>query len=108
MIPKYNFPDHIKGDTLPNKNINFGFDLSGAVIQMNFKIGVNSPVAFFWSTEDNSISIANGLTGSINMNAKIIDAAPATYKYDCQIKFANGRVKTYFNGTLTIVQDITV
>jgi hypothetical protein len=39
------------------------------------------------------------------MNSKIIDVAPAIY-FDCQITFADGRVQTYFAGTI-IEQDIT-
>ena len=107
MIPIYNFPDHIKGDTIPAKKIIFGFDLTGAIIKMNFKTQVNSKVAFFWSTVDNSIVVTNPVNGEVTINAKKIDVAPAAYVYDVQITFADGRNKTYFNGTITIVQDIT-
>ena len=107
MIPINNFSDHYKGDTFLTKNINFGFDVTGAEITLEFKTQVNTRVAFFWSTTDDSISIVDAINGSVNMNSKNIDVTAATYMYDCQINFANGRVKTYFKGTLTIVQDIT-
>lgn len=107
MIPIYNFKNHLRGDTFQAININFGFDLTGAIIQMNFKQSINSKVAFFWSTSDNSISITNPLTGEVNMNGKIINVAPAKYLYDCQITFSDGTVTTYFGGSITILQDIT-
>ena len=43
----------------------------------------------------------------IKVSAKGLDFAPAKYIYDCQITFNNGIVKTFFGGSITIVQDIT-
>jgi hypothetical protein len=58
-------------------------------------------------TADGTISIIDAVNGRITMNSKIIDVAPATYIFDCQITFADGRVQTYFAGTIIIEQDIT-
>lgn len=107
MIPTYNFSDHIKGDTFNQKNINFGFDITDAKIEINFKTQVNSKTSFFWSTVDNSITITDGVNGNIILNSKIIDVAAGTYQYDLQITFADGRVRTYFNGKMIILQDVT-
>jgi hypothetical protein len=41
------------------------------------------------------------------MNSKIIDVAPANIFFDCQITFADGKLQTYFAGTIIIEQDIT-
>jgi hypothetical protein len=107
MIAILNFPNHYKGDTFKNKQIIFNFDLTGATIKIKFKLQVNSPVAFSWLTADGTISIIDAVNGRITMNSKIIDVAPATYIFDCQITFADGRVQTYFAGTIIIEQDIT-
>jgi hypothetical protein len=59
---------------------------------------------FSWLTADGTISIIDAVNGRITMNSKIIDVAPIYF--DCQITFADGRVQTYFAGTI-IEQDIT-
>ncbi|MFV8339126.1 hypothetical protein ACNQGL_07630 [Flavobacterium sp. LB3P21] len=103
----YNFPDHLKGDTFLAKQINFGINITDAIIAMQFKTTVNSPTSFFWSTVDNSITIIDPINGIVQINNKGLDFAPAKYIYDCQITFNNGIVKTFFGGSITIVQDIT-
>ncbi len=107
MIAIHNFSDHYKGDTFSARQINFGFDITDAEIKINFKTTVTSKVAFSWLTSDESIQVITPVSGIINLQAKIIDVAPATYIYDCQITFPNGTVTTYFGGTLTVVQDLT-
>jgi hypothetical protein len=107
MIQTYNLPNHYKGDTFNTKQISFGFDITDALIKMQFKTQVNAPVAFAWLTSDNTISIIDALTGIVTMNAKVIDVAVGTYIYDCQITFSDGRVQTFFGGTMTITQDIS-
>jgi hypothetical protein len=107
MIPILNFNDNVKGDTFPQKQITFNFDITNAKIEMQFKTQTNSKPAFFWSTEDNSIEIIDNINGVVIMHNKIINVAPAPYLYDCEIIFEDGTTTTYFGGTLTILQDIT-
>ncbi|QIH40349.1 hypothetical protein G7A72_03265 [Flavobacterium sp. Sr18] len=106
-MPTYNFPDHIKGDTFLDKQINFGKDITDAKIAMQFKTTVTSLPTFFWSTTDDSLIIIDPINGIIRMNNKMLDFAAAKYIYDCQITFSNGFVQTFFRGSITIVQDIT-
>jgi hypothetical protein len=54
-------------------------------LKIKFKLQVNSPVAFLGLTADGTISIIDAVNGRITMNSKIIDVAPATYIFDCQI-----------------------
>lgn len=104
----YNFPNHHKGDTFRSRQINLGFNITGAEIKMQFKPQGTLATTFFWSTVDNSIIINNAVTGIITMNSKILDEKPAGYVYDFQIKDSAGNVTTYFKGAMLIEQDITV
>lgn len=113
MIPVYNFPSHVKGDTFSSRQISFSsvtnnspIDLTGAEINIQFKENASSNVAYFWSTSDNSITIDNPTNGVITMIAKIINAPASKYIYDIQVNI-NGVIKTYFQGSQTIIQDIS-
>lgn len=101
----YNFPNHIKGDTFKERRINLGFDITNAVIQMQFKV---ADVTYFeWSTIDETFIVENAAEGIIVMTSAILDYAPISYLYDLQVIDVDGNVTTYFNGSLLIVQDIT-
>lgn len=39
--------------------------------------------------------------------ARRLDVEAKIYCYDCQITFADGSVKTYLEGTWTVVEDVT-
>jgi hypothetical protein len=108
-IPTYNFPDHIKGDSFTARQITFSLDLSGASINMQFKENPYSPMVYFWSTDDNSITIdsTSSSASTITMTTKILDVPATTYVYDIQIKYPDNIVKTYFTGSQKIIQDIT-
>jgi phosphoribosyl-dephospho-CoA transferase len=101
----YNFPNHIKGDTFKERRINLGFDITNAVIQMQFKV---ADVTYFeWSTIDETFIVENAAEGIILMTSAILDYAPVSYLYDLQVIDVDRNVTTYFNGSLLIVQDIT-
>ena len=108
MADIYNFPNHIKGDTFKARQINFGFNITGATIKMQFKFSGDPDVAFQWSTVDGSFTVNNAATGLITMNNKVINVTPGTYKYDLQIKDFNNITTTYFGGVMIIEQDVTV
>jgi len=107
MIPKYNFPDHIKGDTFPGLKVIFNFDITGADIKLEFKENPSSDVAYYWSTENGSIIIDNAVSGMTSLMPMIIDVTPSTYNYDLQVINSGGVVTTYFYGSQKITQDIT-
>lgn len=104
----YNFPNHKKGDTFRARQINFGFNITGAIIKMQFRIAGASTVSFEWSTVDNTFNVTNATTGIVTMSKRILDFKPAKYVYDLQITDSNGNVTTYFEGSILITQDITV
>ena len=112
-IPTYNFPNHVKGDTFIARQISFSsvthnapIDLTNAEIKIDFKENADSEPAYFWSTSDNSIIITDGPNGIVTMTAKVIDALASTYIYDIQVN-NNGIIKTYFTGSMKIIQDIS-
>jgi len=104
----YNFPNHLKGDTFLAKQIDLGFSVVGAIIEMQFRVQGSSTFTFEWSTVNNTITVSNASLGIIIMNQRILDFYPTNYVYDFQITDASGNVKTYFKGSLLIEQDITV
>ena len=103
----YNFPDQLKGDTFKARQITFNFDITGARIDIQFKLNGSAQPVFSWSTSDNTITVSNSVTGVIIMTEKIITAASNVYLYDVQIIDANGAIRTYFGGKMKLVQDIT-
>tara|TARA_R110000782_G_scaffold3216_2_gene11859 strand:- start:225 stop:551 length:327 start_codon:yes stop_codon:yes gene_type:complete len=103
----YNFPDQLKGDTFKARQITFNFDITGARIDIQFKLIGSAQPVFFWSTFDNTITVSNTTTGVIIMTEKTINAASNIYLYDVQITDSNGKIQTYFGGKLKLIQDIT-
>jgi hypothetical protein len=116
MTPgKYNIPDHQKGDTFDGIEFTIidyatttPVDLTGATAKCQFrykkKIG----------TLQADLSIGSGLTVTDAVNGVIeidriasIDWAVGTYYYDLEVTLASGDIKTYVEGTIKILQDVT-
>ena len=106
-MTKYNFPVHLKGNTFKARQITFGYDLTGARIDLQFKERAGGQIVFSFSTADNTITYVNSTTGVVRLNEFILDVAANTYVYDCQIIDANGSVVTLFYGQMQITQDVT-
>jgi len=104
----YNFPNHRKGDTFRSRQINLGFNITGATIKMQFRLLGASNFSFEWSTTNNTFLVTNATLGIITMSKRILDFKPDTYIYDLQITDSNSDVTTYFEGSILIVQDKTV
>lgn len=103
----YNFPDHTKGDTFKERKITLGFDITDAIVKMQFKVADNSNAFFQWSTEDESFLVENLSQGILLMNSAILNYPAMTYFYDLQVTDVDGNVNTYFKGSLSILNDIT-
>ena len=58
-------------------------------------------------TDGVGITVEDALNGIFKIDAFIIDWTPDLYYYDVEITFLNGVVKTYIQGTLKVIQDIT-
>jgi len=103
----YNFPNHRKGDTFRARQIDFAFDITDAIIKMQFRLPGASSLAFEWSTVDDSFLVTDATAGLVIMSKKILDFKPAVYVYDLQITDSTGDVTTYFEGSILITQDQT-
>ena len=113
-IAKYNFPNHIDGDTfsggifkIRDTRTGQSIDITNCVIKIDFKLDYSSPIAFTFSTTNGRVSITNASSGEFRINQFILNETPNRYIYDCEFTFVGGKVKTYFNGYLTILNDVT-
>ena len=109
----YNIPKHRRGDTWDGINSigikvnNTPVNLSGAIVKMDFREDFDSPVVLTFSTETSTILIQPSLT-SVNIPHRLINIPVGMYKYDLQVEFPTGIVKTYMNGVWEIFYDVTV
>jgi hypothetical protein len=110
----YTIPAHRRGDTWDGINsiiINVNgvpINLTNAVVKMEFRQSLDSPVILTLTSEDGSIEIFNALNGNIRIPPKKIEIPFGKYLYDLQVTYLDGVVKTYMEGTWEIKPDITV
>lgn len=109
---KYNFPDAKRGDTYNDVSFTINVngvaqDLTGAAIKM-WLVNANqqSPAADF-NTVNGKLIITNAVGGIFRTNIGIVLLPAAQYYYDIQITFFNGTVKTWIEGTFTVLNDLT-
>lgn len=104
----YNFYDHTKGDTFLSRQLDFNLDLTGCVILMQFRKNyTSSTIAFEFKTADSTIEFIDALNGVISMKERILDVEVGNYLYDFQITFPSGEVRTYFHGSINILNEIS-
>jgi hypothetical protein len=100
-----------KGDVRKANVITFPFDITGMTFLMQFRkaeIGTNNnPVAFEWSSADDSFEItqATSTESKLLMKKKLIEVEQGLYVSDLQITKPNTDVETYFNAEISIVED---
>lgn len=102
---------YTNGDTFKDKVITLPFDITDCSFLMQFRkseIAVNdNPVAFEWSTNDNTFEITDAENGVLLMKKRIIDSDVGMYDSDFQITYPNGDIETLFKAKLLINQDIS-
>lgn len=102
---------HKNRDTFKAKVITFPFDITDNTFVMQFRkaeIGVNNnPVAFFWSTSDDSFEITDAVNGVLQMKKQVIDVEQGLYVSDIQRTLPNGDIETLFDAKIKIVEDIS-
>ncbi len=105
---KYDFPEHKRGTTFESQTFSLGtIDLTGASILMQFKSSHSSKMIYEFKTIDNSIIITAPLTGTFELQKRILDFPKGAYFYDCLITFLDGEKKVYFEGTQVITDRIS-
>jgi hypothetical protein len=109
----YKFPDQYKGDTFwPNtftiKEDGVPVDLTGALIKITFR------QSYAAGSIQKSFSIGSGITVNDASGGKFtldkilkFSWSAKNYFYDTEVTFPNNDVRTYFKGSLRVIQDGT-
>lgn len=101
MNPKYNL--YRKGDVWNGRKYKFPFDLTGAVIVIQFKEEKTNTVAFEYKTSDGTITVPSPETDKeIILQPRIMNYPEAIYVYGIKITFPNNYPTTYCVDKLTI------
>ena len=93
--------------TLQNSGTLTPIDITGATIKIQFRYRSKVGAIKKEITDGVGITVEDALNGIFKIDAFIIDWTPDLYYYDVEITFLNGVVKTYIQGTLKVIQDIT-
>lgn len=111
---KYNFRDHLKGDTfngieftLIDSNSELPIDITDALITIQFKSHSKTGLINVELNVGSGITITDAENGVFVIDSFLLDWQPKKYYYDVQITFPNGVVKTYIEGTFLVIQDVT-
>ena len=113
-IGTYNIGDHKKGDTfdgvrftLTKSSDSSPIDLTGASIACKFRKQTKTGTVVADLSIGSGITVVDAVNGIFDIDAFDIDWSPLRYYYDVEITFASGVIKTYIEGTLTVIQDVT-
>lgn len=109
---KYNFPDAKRGDTYNDVSFTINVngvaqDLTGANIRMWLINATQQLPAADFNTVNGKLVITNATSGIFKTNVGIVLLPATQYYYDIQITFTNGVIKTWIEGTLTVLDDLT-
>lgn len=105
----YNFPDHIKGDTI--EMIEFTVTVNSSPLNLE-----NATIIMDLRSESGKLlkrfETGDGLTitdndGVFEFDEQIIDVMAGDHKHDIEFQLDDGRIKTYIKGNWTITQDQT-
>lgn len=108
----YNFPDAVRGDSYSDvlfevKPNNVAADITGATIRMWLIDNKNISSKAEYDTTNGKIVITDAPAGKFKIVFGKMLLAPGVYSYDLEIEFANGIVKTWVKGSLTVLNDKT-
>lgn len=100
----------LRGDTWNGREFQFlrentPINLTGCTIKCDWKLGVKIVKTF---TELQGLPITDAANGKIKFLQFVVDLPIEEYKFDIQISFANGTIKTYVKGTINVHQDVTI
>ena len=116
MIPAvYKIKNHYRGDTfngiqftLIDYATSIAIDLTGATIKTQFRKLKKTGAIQLELNIGTGITVTD-LVGGIFVFDSItsLNWSTNTYYYDVEVTLASGDIKTYIEGTLTIVEDVT-
>ena len=114
MAGIYNIQDHKKGDTfdgvrftLTKSSDGSAIDITSATIACKFRKQTKTGTALANLSIGAGITVVDATNGVFEIDAFVIDWNPSRYYYDVEITFASGVIKTYIEGTLNVIQDVT-
>mgnify|MGYP007071585948 CR=1 FL=1 len=104
---------HIKGDTFNGLFITINLngvpiDLTDVNIRSHFRLGSKSGCKVKKFDLDNGIVVTDAVNGQFEMLVDtLIDWDAGSWVFDVEIEFPDGTIKTYYEDTLNVIQDIT-
>jgi len=109
---KYNFPNHIKGDTFLAQSFIFkknavAIDLTGGSFRMMIKKHKRDTIAAVSLTDGSGITVTDAVNGVWEIDDQVIDIDEGKYYYDVEYTYPSGIIATYLSGFIEIIQDIT-
>ena len=109
-----NIDDQYKGDTydgvqftLLNTEDSSPIDITGAAIKTQFRYNSKIGKVQKEITNGAGITISDATNGVFSIDPFLIDWPANTYYFDVEMTFPNGVVRTYIQGTIKVIQDIT-
>lgn len=92
------------GNTFDGWSYEFDFDLSGVLMEMDFKTSPNTRPAFRYSTADGTLLIENRV---VSMVPRILNCPAGTYYHDIKVTMPTGEVDNHDYDSIKIIQVIT-
>jgi hypothetical protein len=93
--------------TLLNTEDSSPIDLTGAAIKIQFRYDSKIGTVQKEINIGSGVTVSDAINGIFSIDPFLIDWKPDTYFFDIQMTFPNGVVRTYIQGTIKVIQDIT-
>lgn len=110
-----NYQEVDKGDTANKRsfkmelNINgtlTPIDLTNVLISSSFRRDTKTGRLAKSISVGSGITVTNAVNGQFDLNEFLVTFDVGLYYYDVTFTFTDGRVKTYFGGTLDVLQNV--
>lgn len=99
--------DSVNEKTIGLKDNGVAINLTGCSIKMDFKRNPGYDYDKRLSTENGGITVSNPTGGEFTINEFTANLQPGKYLFDIQFTFPSGTIKTYINGTLEVLSEVT-
>lgn len=112
MAGTYNITGQRRGDTYPGVSFTYvkdstAIDLTGASIRILFRGNHKTGSVTKTLTNGSGITIDNATGGIFSIDAFIIDLPVGNNYYDVQVTLSDGTIKTYVEGYMEVLQDVS-
>ena len=113
VIDTKNLRDRILNDTFRSVEFTINVDgspvdLTGTTIATEFRFRTKTGTVVKSVNNSAGMTITDAVNGVVEIDEFTpVTWSPDTYYYDVQITFTDGTIKTYVQGTVKILQDVT-